>query len=180
MQAELSYPPISSTLSSKAQGKQRASDQSIAQDSHILYVNIRFTASDIQDILAFPLTDEKLSVRSFKLQISSQRSPALNDKTLRLIYLGRVVTDGILLLPWLQALLLRQQAVQAPAESNLLESVASTVSEVVQQAYDRPLAPLPGKTPETAIWLICSVGTAQAIEEEARIQEVDPVEVRPK
>ena len=46
MQTELSYPPVSSTLSSKVQGKQRASDQSTAQDSHIPYVNIRFTASD--------------------------------------------------------------------------------------------------------------------------------------
>lgn len=167
----MEYPPRSNApLSSKAKGKQRAPSQdSTSPSSRALYVNVRFTTS-IPDILALALNDEKLTSRQVKSLIRDIRPDALNDKSLRLIYLGRVITDGIQLLPWLEALLLRQQGVTGEGQS-LLEAVG------LEEERSKPI---PGRTPETAVWLICSVGQAiEAASEDAPPAEVAEVGLEP-
>lgn len=137
--------------SAKAKGKRRA----LPDDA--LCLNVRFTWSDTAD-LSLVLSDPQLSVREFKHTCILPERPQLADKTLRLIYLGRMLSDGVLLLPWLETMLARSSAAQ---QRRQMQSHAQTHEEVSDQEALRP-----GKSPETAIWLNCSVAELQPTPEE--------------
>lgn len=89
------------------------------------------------------------------------------------IYLGRVLTDGTLLVPWTQLLLRRQQS-QLPATESVKRALGDAVSGAlgaVKGGYDaaigvkskgkgKDLNPLGRRSSEseTTVWLQCAVG----------------------
>lgn len=134
-------------LSAKARGKRRAlPDQALC-------INIRFTWPDTAD-LSLVLSDTSLSVREFKHACILPERPALADKKLRLIYLGRILSDGVLLLPWLEGIIARQQG---QAEGRHSGQQGSNEASPQQQ---------PGKSPDSPIWLNCSVAEVSTRSEE--------------
>jgi hypothetical protein len=152
-------------LSEKAKGKQKALDIPLSEPSGSSAPNsrnltIRFT-EDIQDLDV--IVKEKDTVRDVKKavrpevvsQVPSSYSrkqirlerPELKDRRLRLIHSGKLLTDGILVFPWLNSLDERQK--RAVAESNTGDL----------------------SIPSVAAWLHCSVGgkleeTEEGVEEE--------------
>ncbi|KAG9315991.1 hypothetical protein JVU11DRAFT_3649 [Chiua virens] len=117
-------------LSEKVKGKQRAVDPEQHNDSRNL--TIRFTEGFPDLVLFVTSTD---TVRDVKAKIVTAR-PQLNDRRLRLIHAGRLLTDGTLLHSWLSTLEERQQRAN------------------VSQSNDTPSPP----QPQIITWLHCSVG----------------------
>jgi hypothetical protein len=144
-------PPV---MSNKAKGKQRASSDS--SQSPQLYLNIRFTQL-AEDLLAIEIAPDQ-TIRNLKLEIALQR-PLLASKRLKLIYLGRVLTDGLILHPWLETLLQRQSRQNESTANTLLDAAEAVVKSTLESTSE-PAHPRdePGRSPATALWLHCSVG----------------------
>ncbi|KAA1132892.1 hypothetical protein PGTUg99_019628 [Puccinia graminis f. sp. tritici] len=147
---------------------------SVESDNHVpLTFNIRF-ASDgsVPDLLNVWVGDRE-SVREFKRRIQLLR-PSLASRRLRLIYLGRVLTDGTLLVPWTELLLKRQnsQLSQTETVTRVLGDAVSGALGAVKGGYDaaigvkskgkgKEVEPTPGGGThqlETVVWLQCAVG----------------------
>jgi hypothetical protein len=139
-------------VSAKARGKRRATLE--PDEAWSLFVNLRFTQL-AEDVLGLEVPREQ-TVRQFKQQLAGLR-PELASKQLKLIYLGRVLTDGIVLYPWLDALLERQAKQSDRMAESLLEAVVKLDSEASSSSRDRSA---PGRSAATAIWINCSVGEA--------------------
>ncbi|PLW35878.1 hypothetical protein PCASD_12119 [Puccinia coronata f. sp. avenae] len=147
----------------------------VDHDNHVsLTFNIRF-ASDgsVPDLLNVWVGDRE-SVRDFKRRIQLLR-PSLASRHLRLIYLGRVLTDGTLLVPWTELLLKRQtsQLSQTETVTRVLGDAVSGALGAVKGGYDaaigvkskgkgkevEPTTTGGGTTQtETVVWLQCAVG----------------------
>ncbi|KNF06173.1 hypothetical protein PSTG_00682 [Puccinia striiformis f. sp. tritici PST-78] len=160
--------------------KQEEPPPALEQDSNHLPLtfNIRF-ASDghVPDLLNVWVGDRE-SVRDFKRRIQLLR-PALDCRRLRLIYLGRVLTDGTLLVPWTEQLIRRQNNQIRSSESvtRVIGTAMSGALGAVKGGYDAAIGAhnrkgkgkeiepiLPGSTAgthqrfETIVWLQCAVG----------------------
>jgi len=148
-------------------------NNSLDHDDHVpLTFNIRF-ASDgfVPDLLNVWVGDRE-SVRDFKRRIQLLR-PSLASRRLRLIYLGRVLTDGTLLVPWTELLLKRQTShlTQTETVTRVLGDAVSGALGAVKGGYDaaigvkskgkgKEVEPTTGGTTqvETVVWLQCAVG----------------------
>ncbi|MBW0462471.1 hypothetical protein O181_002186 [Austropuccinia psidii MF-1] len=137
-----------------------------------LTFNIRFASDDSVDDLLNVWVGDRECVRDFKRRIQFLR-PALASRRLRLIYLGRVLTDGTLLVPWTELLLRRQNShlSQPGTVTRALGDAVSGALGAVKGSYDaaigvkskgkgKEVEPLVGATskPETVVWLQCAVG----------------------
>ncbi|KAF5345308.1 hypothetical protein D9758_008458 [Tetrapyrgos nigripes] len=146
-----------SVLSEKAKGKQRVVDIPLGEPSGSAAPNsrnltIRFS-EDLPDLDV--IVKEKDTVRDVKRAIRLER-PKLKDRRLRLIHSGKLLTDGILVFPWLKSLDERQK--RAIAESNTGDT----------------------STPSVAAWLHCSVGgKLEDNEEEAEEEKTQTMQIRP-
>ncbi|GJJ15755.1 hypothetical protein Clacol_010033 [Clathrus columnatus] len=102
------------TLSEKARGKQRADavePESVPETnnpSKQRELTIRFTEG-VEDLTVYVV--EKETVRDIKAKIRAQRTELLNRR-LRLIYSGRLLTDGALLYPLITSSEERQRRAQ--------------------------------------------------------------------
>ncbi|EKM52060.1 uncharacterized protein PHACADRAFT_102061 [Phanerochaete carnosa HHB-10118-sp] len=137
-------------LSEKAKGKQRAGpiqeDDAGEGSAKTKPLVIRFTEG-IEDLSL--LVEQDDAVRDMKRKIRDAR-PSLTDRRLRLIHLGRLLTDGTNLYSWLESLEERQR--------KALES---------SEGQDQTASP---SIPTT--WLHCSVGPKlePGEEEETKVQ----------
>lgn len=141
---------MSAGLSAKARGKRRALPE------QALCIKIRFTWPGSAD-LSLVLTDANLSVREFKRTCILSERPELADKKLRIIYLGRLISDGILLLPYLEGILARQQVRGAAAGDRSSSSGAPGSGPRTDSRASSVDQSEPGRSPESPIWLNCSV-----------------------
>jgi len=111
---------------------------------------------DISELLVGP----NEHVRDVLARIRINR-PALVGRRLRLIHLGRILTDGIRLVPWIQT-------IRARAEPSSASDAAPA-----------PSAKGKGKAPEQprgdAIWLQCSIGEALGGDEEQQAPQLEPL-----
>ncbi|KAG0150821.1 hypothetical protein CROQUDRAFT_37942 [Cronartium quercuum f. sp. fusiforme G11] len=137
-----------------------------------LTFNIRFAGDGSVSDLCNIWVGDRESVREFKRRVQLLR-PELASRRLRFIYLGRVLTDGTLLVPWMNLLLQRQHA-QAPSAESVTRAFGDAVSGAlgaVKGSYDaaigvkskgkaKDLNPLGGARveTETTVWLQCAVG----------------------
>lgn len=149
-------------------------DQPASQSLHLqLTFNIRFAGDgSIPDLLNVWVGDRE-SVRDFKRRIQLLR-PSLALRRLRLIYLGRVLSDGTLLVPWIEVLVKRQNSHHSQTETvtRALGDAVSGALGAVKGGYDAAIgvknkgkgkevaAGGPGghNESELAVWLQCSVG----------------------
>ncbi|KZP23272.1 hypothetical protein FIBSPDRAFT_919127 [Athelia psychrophila] len=118
-------------LSEKAKGKQRAVEfhalstvpaQAAPSEPPSLGLVIRFTEG-IPDLTCNVL--EKDSIRDVKTRIKGAR-PELQDRRLRLIHAGRLLTDGTLLYSWITTLEERQRRATDKGETAESASVGTT------------------------------------------------------
>ncbi|KAF8443166.1 DUF2407 C-terminal domain-containing protein [Boletus edulis BED1] len=142
-------------LSEKAKGKQRAIDpEADGESSTFRRLTIRFTEG-IPDLALFVTSTD--AVRDVKAKITSAR-PQLQDRRLRLIHAGRLLTDGTLLHSWLSTLEERQ--------SRAKTSPSSDTSSSPPQSH-------------TITWLHCSVGPnmepGTETDEKAQITQLRPL-----
>jgi hypothetical protein len=94
------------------------------------------------------------SLTSLVTQIRVLR-PSLQQNSLRFIHSGRLLTDGILLLPWLRALENRLQSRQDAEDIGLagvVRGLAGETDEVSTSGKGK------GKEREEKVWLHCVVG----------------------
>ncbi|KAL7420772.1 hypothetical protein Q5752_004724 [Cryptotrichosporon argae] len=103
--------------------------------------------------------------------------PALTASSLRLIHAGRLLTDGILLVPWLRALedRMRRQTGAARGVGGVLRDVGDGVGEVLRDVGDglrderrararalRERVSEDTDTKDEKVWLHCIVGGSEA------------------
>ncbi|RSH90943.1 hypothetical protein EHS25_010119 [Saitozyma podzolica] len=139
--------------------------------------------------------DEGETVGSVKDQIRYLR-PALAPLSLRLIHAGRLLTDGILLLPWLRSLEERVRR-QAAGVGGDVESVLKEVGladDEDDNDEDAGIGPgtradpagkekgkgkdREGKGKEDRVWLHCNVGARMDVKKEEDKEEEEPVAPR--
>ncbi|KNZ60702.1 hypothetical protein VP01_1514g2 [Puccinia sorghi] len=159
-------------------------NNSLDHDDHVpLTFNIRFASDGVVPDLLNVWVGDRESVRDFKRRVRSIYSsvkahiqllrPSLASRRLRLIYLGRVLTDGTLLVPWTELLLKRQtsQLTQTETVTRVLGDAVSGALGAVKGGYDAAIgvkskgkgkeveATTGGTTQvETVVWLQCAVG----------------------
>ncbi|KAH7924545.1 hypothetical protein BV22DRAFT_1112770 [Leucogyrophana mollusca] len=127
-------------LSEKAKGKQRAIEpEPVDKSKDVRDLTIRFTEGIPDLILKVTLKD---SVRDVKSNIVNSRHE-LKDRRLRLIHAGRLLTDGTLLHPWLNALEERQQRAtttndnpDAQSQSSVITWLHCSVGPVIEPGAD--------------------------------------------
>ncbi|KAI5449526.1 hypothetical protein NCC49_004590 [Naganishia albida] len=134
-------------------------------------VTIRFTGDQGGDLDVW--VEEGESVGSVKEKIRVLR-PTLQHNSLRFIHSGRLLTDGILLLPWLRALENRLQSRQDAEDIG----IAGVVRGLAGDGEDGTTSGKgQGKGREEKVWLHCVVGAKaedRATDAEAT-DEQDPV-----
>lgn len=174
--------------SNSSKGKARADDDDVqaTEGTTGLTFNVRFTDGKTEDVLSL-LVGEKEAVREVKRRVRALfsywargahakgfkirllRPATLASRRLRLIYLGRILTDGVLLVPWTAALLERQKQYEAGQNRLLddalvgLEGVVKSVTASGQEAESKGKGKAKGETTveQKAIWLNCSVGEVE-------------------
>lgn len=190
MNAEAStsrFPPARpSALNGNEKGKRPAEALPTPQG---LVFNVRFTDGSTDDLLSL-WVGEREAVRDVKRRIRLLRPGTLASRRLRLIYLGRILTDGVLLVPWTAALLERQKQYEA-GQSRLLDDAIEGLEGVVrsvrtagetsvseEDAKGKGKAIAKGETmvEQKAIWLNCSVGEVE--EPDAPVPTVEAEQVR--
>ncbi|RXK40023.1 hypothetical protein M231_02663 [Tremella mesenterica] len=121
--------------------------------------------------------EEGETVASVKDQIRHLR-PALALLSLRLIHAGRLLTDGILLLPWLRSL---EERVKR--QSNGVGADLDNVLKEVGQALGDESPPIvenrvKGKEEDGKVWLHCNVGPKME-EVKSGVRETEPTPAQP-
>ncbi|CAH7686102.1 DUF2407 C-terminal domain-domain-containing protein [Phakopsora pachyrhizi] len=185
--------PSSSSSSPPPSPHQNSNKKPLSNSNFRLTFNIRFAGDgSIPDLLNVWVGDRE-SVRDFKRRIELLR-PSLASRRLRLIYLGRVLTDGTLLVPWTELLLRRQSThlTQTETVTRALGDAVSGALGAVKGGYDaaigvktkgkgKELEPISGLTssePEIAVWLQCAVGeevASDGAEDDGEVSSRDSV-----
>lgn len=119
--------------------------------------SVRFDGQteDLVDLLVAPHEH----VRDVLARIRINR-PALVGRRLRLIHLGRILTDGIRLVSWMQT-------IRARAEPSTTAVAPATASSGKGKGPEQPR--------DGAIWLQCSIGEALEDGEEAQAPQLEPL-----
>ncbi|GAA5877416.1 hypothetical protein JCM16303_003324 [Sporobolomyces ruberrimus] len=194
--------PYSTTYSSNSKGKSRAKYQDEGQDIDASMTKgctfcIRFTDGTTEDILDMYVT-ERETVRDVKKRLRLIRPNSLQDeegrpRRLRLIQLGRMLVDGVFLVPYTLQLASNRKKLEQSMEDGggggIVDRVGSLVKDAVgnrkksfegqeddQSGLERGEAK--GKDRENnglseaaeQIWLHCSVG--DVIEDEEVVTEL--------
>ncbi|EJU06064.1 hypothetical protein DACRYDRAFT_73335 [Dacryopinax primogenitus] len=161
-------------MSEKARGKQRAPLEELQnQAPRNRPITIRFTEG-VPDLTL--RIQEHDAIRDIKKQIREYR-PQLKNRRLRLIYLGRLLTDGIIFYDWLATLEERQrraapQAFATELREVLVDGAASTdlKGKGRQKSKDAK--------DEEITWLHCSIGAEMEVdgeEERAQTAQIAPL-----
>ncbi|KAG9121196.1 hypothetical protein FRC07_002957 [Ceratobasidium sp. 392] len=155
-------------LSEKARGKQRATnDDDTAEQEQSRSVTIRFTERE-PDLLVAVSSQE--TVRDLKALIRSLR-PGLEKRRLRLVHAGRILTDGIRLVPWLEALEERARNASTSA-TNRSPASSPTSPTFPARTSISSLRHAEPANPTVDIWIHCSIGPeGEGIEEEEKEQQ---------
>ncbi|GAA98034.1 uncharacterized protein L969DRAFT_46117 [Mixia osmundae IAM 14324] len=158
----------------KGKGKQRAYDADPAQQGssgeasnqqdvggQALVFSVRFTDGLTEDLLDICI-GQRETIRDLKRRIRLLR-PTIATRRLRLIHIGRVLTDGTLLVPWMLSLLARQKRQEEETQSRFIDDAL----DVVKQVRSAAATSLEGSSARSAavapeeikpLWLHCSVG----------------------
>ncbi|KZT62156.1 hypothetical protein CALCODRAFT_426737 [Calocera cornea HHB12733] len=160
-------------MSEKARGKQRAAPVDEPEEApRNRPITVRFTEG-VPDLTL--RIQERDAIRDVKRQIREYR-PQLQNRRLRLIYSGRLLTDGIILYDWLATLEERQRRA-AP------QAFTSELREVLGDGASGADAKSKGKTKtkdvkdEEMAWLHCSIGAE--IEEDEEEENVQTTQITP-
>ncbi|EJC98967.1 uncharacterized protein FOMMEDRAFT_142985 [Fomitiporia mediterranea MF3/22] len=162
-------------LSEKAKGKQRAiepldpAEQEEPAKPTQRPVTIRFTEGLPDLTLTLGIQD---SVRTLKRKIRENR-PQTVKRRLRLIYSGRILTNEILLLEWLDSLERRQKRQVDAQEGKGKAKVKDDSDNFVGGSETKALGEL-GPT-----WLHCSVGAEVAEVEDEDEEHVQKSQIKP-
>lgn len=144
--------------SAKALGKRRA------LPAGSLCLCIRFTWPSTPD-LPLILSDPSLTVAQFKSSLLTPQRAQLSDKRLRLIHAGRVLSEGVRLLPWLEELRARKQHYADPP------ALFDASSEHQSSSKENHTEAEQGKSPEMPIWIHCSVAEVPDTPQEDTVPE---------
>ncbi|KAI0059584.1 hypothetical protein BV25DRAFT_1860190 [Artomyces pyxidatus] len=145
-------------MSDKAKGKRRAVDIAPEPQPSSRQLMVRFTEG-IPDLI-LPVGDRE-SVRDVKANIRKAR-PQLQNRRLKLIHSGRLLTDGTFLYSWLKSLEERQRRAHAK----------DSLSPEADEAETPPTAAAPP-------WLHCSVGPEFAEGEEEKEVRQQTAQLKP-
>lgn len=167
-------------LSDKAKGKQRAEPEPVDEPhEHGCSVTVIFSNEESAGGNLDVWVEDTESVASVKDKIRALR-PNVAENQLRLIYAGRLLTDGVLLVPWLRSLdeRVRRQAGGVGSEvSDVIREVGQVGRELAGTEGDeeRPAPPTPTKR---KVYLHCNVGgpigAAATPSEEAEPEQQQP------
>ncbi|KAG8706202.1 hypothetical protein FRC08_001215 [Ceratobasidium sp. 394] len=153
-------------LSEKARGKQRATDNDAPEQEQPRSITIRFTEREPDLLLA---VSSQETVRDIKALIRSLR-PELERRRLRLVHAGRILTDGIRLVPWLDALKARARNAASTTNRSAVSSPTSPTFPARTSISSSNYIELVSLAPDT--WIHCSIGPeGEGIEDEEGEQQ---------
>ncbi|KAG8747240.1 hypothetical protein FRC10_001856 [Ceratobasidium sp. 414] len=153
-------------LSEKARGKQRATNDDDAPEQELpRSITVRFTEREPDLLLA---VSSQETIRDIKALIRLLR-PGLEKRRLRLVHAGRILTDGIRLVPWLDALETRARNAASAANRSAASSPTSptfpTRTSISPSHHAGPIS-------SADTWIHCSIGPeGEGAEDEEREQQ---------
>ncbi|CAE7231677.1 unnamed protein product [Rhizoctonia solani] len=139
-------------LSDKAKGKQRATNDESTEPEQRRPITIRFTEREPDLLLGVSSRD---TIRDVKALIRSLRPP-LEQRRLRLVHAGRLLTDGTRLVPWLEAL--EAHSRKSNAKNAPSRSPATSPTKTNFPSHRSTLSIQEPDPEPTDVWIHCSIG----------------------